>query len=103
MRPLSKRVKNIIGTDPFYRTCFRKHEGDCMGRIQMDHVFKYAGKQIDEAWAILPTCYAHHILRLDRPYSEYIALGRATDDDLAKYPKKDWQTLKAYLNTKYTL
>lgn len=101
MRPLSKAVKKVISEDPFYRVCFRKHEGDCYGNVQMDHVFKYAGRQIDEAWAILPTCYRHHILKLDRPYSEYIALGRVTDEQLTKYPKKDWQTLRTYLNSIY--
>lgn len=100
MRPLSKAVRKIVNEEPFFRTCIR--EGlDCSGRIEIDHCFIYGGRQIDEAWALVPQCHRHHVDDLDRPYTQYVALGRAKDEELAKYSKFDWKRLKTYLNSIY--
>lgn len=76
--------------------------GACVGRVQWHHVWIYAGRQINEYWAILGACEFHH----DRVKSntqvrelfERRSLEIATDADLAKYPKKDWERLKISLN-----
>lgn len=76
--------------DPFYKTCVFGSES-CAGRVEWDHVFTYAGKQINEIWAILPTCHWHHThIASFRKESERIAVARASEADLAKYPRKDW-------------
>ena len=94
MRPIPPRLRAEMAADPFYRVCVHdSHE--CEGRVEWDHVFIYAGRQVNEKWAILPTCSWHHrnITRY-RKESERIAVARATPEELAKYPRRDWS---AYL------
>lgn len=99
MRPISARVRKIIDADPFYRKCARAGM-DCRGRLTMEHVWIYAGRQIDEAWSILPLCYFHHLgAGLDKRVNEEISLRRATEADLARYPKKDWKALQRRFKT----
>lgn len=88
--------------------CFRKDEGECKGRMTLDHTLIYAGKQIDEAWAILWTCAYHHDVdqyqgggNLDREKSIWYALNKATDEELLEYPKRDFIAEKERLNKKY--
>ena len=81
---------------PRMKTCalLGKKYGQCSGRIQWHHVFLYAGTQINELWAILGVCENHHeqvkTNKKVRNALELISLGLATEQDLAKYPKKDW-------------
>lgn len=92
-------------------TCERKellHDHDCGGRSTMEHCFIYAGRQVNDKWAIIRICEKAHGLGayafngiLDKSINRWIALGHATDEDLAKYPKADWKNLKNYLNRKY--
>jgi hypothetical protein len=51
----------------------------------------YAGRQVQEKWAIVPLCWHHHLgPGLDKKANRLIALARATEEDLAKYPRADW-------------
>lgn len=98
MRPISKKLKFEIQGDPYYDKCARAKEGGCDGRITWEHAFIYAGKQINEKWAIIPLCRYHHLGDgLDKRKNQLIALQRATPEDLAKYPKTDWEQLKKSL------
>lgn len=97
MRPISPEVRVQILEDPFYEKCIRSEEGMCEGRITWEHTWIYAGRQIDEPWAIVPLCEYHHAVNrfqdcgdLKKWIGQLVALNRATEDDLAKYPKKDW-------------
>lgn len=94
MRPIPLKMREQMAADPFYEKCVHQSK-DCSGRIEFDHVFTYGGRQINEIWAILPTCQWHHrnIVRFRRQ-SEKIALSRATEKDLKKYPKKNWLLLR---------
>lgn len=79
---------------------------DCSGRVEWDHVWIYAGRQINEWFAILPTCYYHHRGGgLDRNYSQYVSLNRLDDMQLwmvqEKYPHADWFKLKKKLDKKF--
>ena len=90
-----------MSDDPYYKKCARTDD-DCSGRITWEHAFIYAGKQINERWAIIPLCVYHHLWEgMDKRKNEAIALARATEEDLAKYPRKNWAIMKkAYgLNT----
>jgi hypothetical protein len=90
MRPIPERMKAAMAADPYYQTCVHASE-ECAGRIEWDHVFTYAGRQLNEIWAILPTCHWHHVhIAQYRKESERIACSRATPEDLAKYPRRDW-------------
>ncbi len=90
MRPIPPALKKEMADDPHYKHCARANS-DCSGRITWEHAYIYAGKQINEKWAIIPLCVFHHLGEgLDKHENQRIALSRATDEDLAKYPKKDW-------------
>lgn len=97
MRKISPRFRKRIDADPYFKDCSRK-DGDCEGRITIEHVFIYASKQIDEYWNFIPLCWFHHLGEgLDKEENQRIALARATDEELAAYPRKDWTQLKRYL------
>lgn len=111
MRKISQKVKNEILNDPFYDRCARSDEGCCDGRITWEHAFIYAGKQIDERWAIIPLCTYHHAVDehqgggdLKKDLNEYIALERAKElgvDLYEKYPRRDWIYTFKVLSEKY--
>lgn len=97
MRPISKRVHKVIKADRFYRRCAR-YGKDCSGRLTMEHAFIYGGSQIDDAFAIVPLCWYHHLgPGLNKRLNELIALRRATEADLAKYPRRNWRREREYL------
>lgn len=71
--------------------------GACRGRErhpEWHHVWTYAGKQINEPWAILAACTYHHDgVKQDaavRYAFESASLMLATPEDLSKYSRKDW-------------
>lgn len=91
------------------RVCLRHHEGNCDGRLTKEHAVTYAGKQIQEEWAILDICEYHHAVGkyqdggdLDKEKHLRIALNRATDDELRAISKAtDYIALRDRLNRKY--
>lgn len=109
MRKISDRVRKIINEDRYYTICARWRDGGCKGRITMEHALIYAGRQIDEAWAIVPLCAYHHAVDeyqdggdLKKEINVMLALNRATDDELLKYSKAiDYIALRKKLNEKY--
>lgn len=113
MRPISQKIRKIISTEPYYKFCARTNWGDCDGRITMEHAFIYSGRQINEIWAIIPLCEFHHSLgkyldggALDKKLNQYLALIRASQADLAKYPRVNWSlifnNLQKYVYQRYS-
>lgn len=100
MRPIPPALRRRIADDPAMRKCCMP---ECMSQVvEWDHAFTYAGRQVNEAWAIVPLCWYHHRGGgLDRPWTQWFGLRRATEEDLAKYPRTDWEALKSRLRTKY--
>ena len=103
--PIPLKMRKEMSEDPFYKKCVYTGTIQKFGdkRVSWEHCWVYAGKQIQEKWAIVP-------LRLDlnvnmtqevKDYCRYISLQRATDEDLAKYPRHNWKQLRKYLNSKY--
>ncbi len=95
---IPKKLRAKIAEDPFMEKCVVTGTTQTTGfmRVSWEHCWIYNGKQIQEAWAIVP-------LRLDlnvnmtqkvKDYCRWISLQRATEEDLAKYPKRDWKQLK---------
>ncbi len=98
MRPIPQKHKLLINSSPYYKHCARESEGECDGRITIEHAFIYAGRQISEMWNYIPLCWHHHLGEgLDKHRNQLFALERATPEDLAKYPKAEWYRLKVYL------
>ncbi len=111
MNKIPRKLNQEMNEDPEYKICMRAKvfkDHVCRGRITREHALIYAGKQIQEKWAIVPICaWAHDVdefqdgHNLDKEKNEYLALMRATPEDLAKYPRKDWQQLKRYYEQKF--
>lgn len=98
---IPKNLREIINVDPYYRECARKSP-ECDGRITIEHAFIYAGKQVNELWALIPLCWKHHLgSLLNKRENHRIALARATDEDLMKYPKKDWAQMRRSFEQEY--
>jgi len=105
---IPKKLLHEILEDPFYKTCVRHKEGTCKGRVTFEHALIYAGKQIQEKWAIIPLCEYHHGVNnyqdrgdLKKSYNEWVAVNRATADDFARYPRRNWLQVQAALNARY--
>lgn len=104
MSKIPERLKENMANDPYYKKCAR-FGLSCAGRITWEHAWIYAGKQIQEKWAIIPLCEYHHDVgsyqdkgNLNKKENQRISLLRATNDDLMKYPKKNWDQEKIWLN-----
>lgn len=95
--------------DPYYKTCARKTDGGCDGRITFEHAIIYAGRQLQEKWAIVPICARHHEVDgyqdngdLDKARNVHIALNRATAGQLGAISKAiNYIALRERLNTIY--
>jgi hypothetical protein len=109
VRKVSQRVKDIVLSRP--QICARNAENDCQGRLTWEHAIIHAGRQLDEAWAIIILCEYHHAVNnfqdrgdLKKELNVYYALNQATDEELKKVSKAiDYIALKARLNKKYGL
>ena len=111
MRQIPLKLRKEMAADPEYRICIRKklfNDHDCKpdpvtGKlIEWEHAFIYAGKQINEKWAIIPICWwAHRGPGLNKEMNQYIAISRANSIDFDKYPRFDFQRRKIYLNDIY--
>lgn len=101
MNQIPKALRARLASLPRMRRCAR-HGPDCSGRITWEHAMTYAGRQIQREWAIVPLCVFHHLGRgLVKEINRHIALQRATDADLAEFPREDFQQLKNYLESVY--
>lgn len=99
MRPISKKLREIIDTDPYYRKCLRHKEGNCQSRVTIEHCYIYAGSQIDELWNLIPLCVYHHLGHgLNKKMNHWFAVNRMTEEDMQKYPRFDWKREKIILN-----
>ena len=79
-----------MADDPYYKVCARDG-ADCSGRVTWEHAFIYAGKQINEKWAIIPLCWYHYLgAGMNKRINEAIALSRTKSEDFEKYPRKNW-------------
>ena len=90
MNNVPKKLRDALANDPYYKRCARPT--GCSGRITWEHAFTYAGKQIQERWAIIPLCWHHHLGEgLKKSENIKIAMSRATDADRKKYPRINWR------------
>lgn len=98
-------LRERLAADPFMRRCVhggRPTSVRCAGRVEWEHALIYSGRQVNEAWAIVPVCTYHHRgAGLDKNLNRHVALQRATAADLEKYPRESWPRMKEYLAKKY--
>lgn len=108
MRPIPPKLKKEMGADPYYKVCAHKDE-NCDGRVTWEHTIIYASKQLNEKWAIIPICAYHHAVDrhqdgpgLDKQRNVWVALNRATDDELIAVSKVvNYMRERDRLNTIY--
>lgn len=95
MNNLPKNLKDDFKTDPFYKSCCLEN-ANCAyetghRRIEWHHSVIFAGKQLQEKWAILPACSGFHHKFADRHDIKdaflRIAVRRATEVELARVSK----------------
>lgn len=97
MRKIPQNLKQSLSNNPYYKKCARENN-DCAGRITWEHAFLYSNRQINESWSIIPLCWYHHLGEgLDKQLNQFIALHRATKEDLRKYPNFNWSQRLSYL------
>src|SRR5438067_1869663 len=93
--PIPAEMREQLADDPFMQRCILDNVAGtfCEGRIEWDHSFTYAGKRINEPWALLPVCHAHHMqeaswrtIKADRMISRIHHFG-AEEEFKRKYPK----------------
>lgn len=110
--PIPTKMREQMDADPYYHECARAnalHDHVCQGDpmrggrlIEWEHAMYYAGSKINEPWAIVPICWlVHRGGEMIKEVNQWLALNRATDEDLAKYPKADFKRQREYLNGKY--
>jgi len=103
-------LKEILD-DPAYHVCMRNeifNDHICRGRLTLEHAIIHAGRQVNEKWAIMSLCaWAHDVDEyqdggnIDKDKNRYCCIIRASEEDLVKYPKKDWVQMRKYLESKY--
>lgn len=76
--------------------------------MTLEHVWIYAGRQIDEWWAIISICAKAHSVDqfqdggiLDKEINQWLSINLMSEEDEANYPKFDWKQRRKYLNGKY--
>jgi hypothetical protein len=94
MNNVPPKVRKELSADPEYKRCALLGYHACGGRITWEHAFIFAGKQIQERWAIIPVCAAGQEVdeyqdagTMDKDMNKWAALNRASDIDLARYSK----------------
>lgn len=101
MRPIPPQMRQSMDSDPFYHKCVIC---GCQG-VQWHHNLVFAGRQVNEEWAIIPLCPFDHDQARNSEFKEsldWIMLNRATDDELRPFCKAtDYIFMRKKLNEKY--
>lgn len=109
MNNMPPKLRQELSVDTEYKKCARHADGNCDGRITFEHAMIFAGKQIQKRWAIIPLCEYHHAVNkhqdgpgLDKKKNQWIALNRATDEELKEISKAtDYIAVRSRLNKIY--
>lgn len=88
MNHIPKPLNDEINDDPFYQVCCVT--GLRTGKIERHHNLIYAGKQVQEKFAVLPIMeYIHKRADLThvKDILDWIMLNRASNEELDRYSK----------------
>lgn len=91
-KPIPQKMREEMAADPAMKVCMRKvllNDHECEGDpltgklLDWEHALIYAGSKINEKWAIISICWlVHRGGKLNKEINRWIALNRATDDEL---------------------
>lgn len=112
MTKIPDKIKREILSDPNRLHCaLEKQEGHiCEGRITWEHCMIYAGKQIQQKWAIISLCERGHAVNnwqdagtMNKEVNVWVALNQATVAELSGYPRAFplYISQRERLNNKY--
>lgn len=112
MNNMPAKLRRECADDPQYATCLRQtalHDHFCQpdprnGKmIEWEHAIIHAGKQVQEKWAVIPICwYVHRGDGLVKEINVWLALNRATDEELRRHSRAiDYIRYRERLNKKY--
>lgn len=106
MRKISKKLRDEIEADPYYKNCCLTGMPGTVIKIEWHHNLMFAGRQVNEKFAILPVDKdVHDRLKGDsnlRDRLDWIMLNRATDEELKRYSKaEDLKAKRERLNEKF--
>lgn len=112
MNNIPPKVRRSLAENPYYRCCARRaalRDHECRANplngqlIEWEHALIHAGKQVQEEWAIVPICWwAHSGPGLEKEKNVWIALNRATDEQLLRMSKAvNYIAMRERLNFKY--
>lgn len=88
MRKIPPDLRSKMAADPFMKRCCIT--GSTWGKIDWHHNLIYAGRQVNEDWAILPLLRSVHDRISDpeiKDKCDWVMLNRATDEQLEPYCK----------------
>lgn len=105
------KMRAEMAADPFYSICSLAHVPGhiCGGKVTWEHAIIFAGKKVQEKWAIPPICERGHAVNsfqdagtMKKEVNVWVALNRANDDELRAVSKVvDYIRERARLNTIY--
>jgi len=109
MKPMPPKLRKELSKDSYYKKCCLTKSNE---NIEWHHAWIYAGKQINEKWAIMPVCKEKHSAYKDsdsihnclitRQIVKYLSLLRINLDYLCKkFPRIDWKQEFKYLESIY--
>jgi hypothetical protein len=103
MNCIPPKLKQEMAEDPFYKKCCITGTPATSAKIDWHHGLTYAGKQLQERFAIIPLRKdIHDNIVLYREKCDWIILNRANDQQLKKYSKAiDLTAKRDRLNKKY--
>lgn len=106
MNNMPKALRKELAADPYYAVCCITGEPGKRGNpIEWHHNLIYAGRQVQEKFAILPvkrTIHAKASKQEIKHKLDWVMLNRATDQQLLTISKaKDYFLYKHYLNKKF--
>ena len=108
--PIPKKILAEMNDSPEYARCALSEYHQCEGRITREHAVYYQGKRIQARWAIIPLCAKYHSVDqfqdnglLNKSMNRWIALNRATEEELESYERANFVRERDILNGRFGL
>lgn len=101
MRPIPLKLRKKLEADEWMKQCCYCGSQE----VEFEHSWIYAGKQINEWWAIVPLCTNHHRGKyanaLIKRYGQWQSLMRGLKDAERDYPRTNWRQIKKTLDKEF--
>lgn len=108
MTPVPPKLRKQLAADPEYQVCSLYGYHECGGRITWEHAIIYAGRQVQERWAIIPLCARGQEVdqyqddrTMNKQMNRWVALNRASDEDLARFDRAPFRFERDRLNATF--